>query len=157
NVKTYKEYQQLQDAYRRQKEYEASREAAKQRFDRWLRAEEAAEAAKTAKGLLGLAALENLLWLLGTILAEKWAEDVGSLFAHLFPKAVKDFARSKVGQAIIPFLFSEDPNNLLGPAGFGTQGFVTPQQPLPYTIQFENDPTKATVAAQEVTVKEQLD
>src|SRR5262249_5571038 len=52
----------------------------------------------------------------------------------------------------IPFIASGDPNNLVGPAGFGTQGWVAPQQTLPYSIEFENDPKKATAAAQDVTV-----
>ena len=49
---------------------------------------------------------------------------------------------------------SHDPNALIGPAGFGTQGFFAPSGPLPYTIDFEND---GSVAAQVVTVAEQLD
>ncbi len=57
----------------------------------------------------------------------------------------------------IRFLYSADPNNLVGPAGFGTQSWVTPQQTLPYSIEFENDPKKANVAAQDVTVTTQLD
>ena len=60
-------------------------------------------------------------------------------------------------ERLIPFLFPADPNNLVGPAGFGTQSWVTPQQTLPYSIEFENDPKKANVAAQDVTVTEQLD
>ena len=34
---------------------------------------------------------------------------------------------------------------------------MTPQQALPYTIGFENDPKKATAAAQAVTVTQTLD
>jgi RHS repeat-associated protein len=45
-----------------------------------------------------------------------------------------------------------DPNELIGPAGVGPQGYVTGQPVLPYTIGFENDPAKATLAAQAVTV-----
>jgi uncharacterized repeat protein (TIGR01451 family) len=50
---------------------------------------------------------------------------------------------------------SGDPNNLVGPAGFGPQGFVDGQETLPYTIDFENEPT-ATAPAQQVTVTDQL-
>jgi RHS repeat-associated protein len=64
---------------------------------------------------------------------------------------------SKQVSADIPFLAPRDPNDLLGPAGFGAPGYVSPQGPLPYTIQFENDPKIANAAAQEVTVTEQLD
>jgi hypothetical protein len=49
-----------------------------------------------------------------------------------------------------------DPNNLVGPAGFGAAGFVGPNAVLPYRIDFENEPT-ATAPAQQVTVTEQLD
>jgi RHS repeat-associated protein len=58
---------------------------------------------------------------------------------------------------IIDIFGSGDPNNLVGPAGFSAQNFVTPQDPLPYTIEFENDPNKATVAAEDVVVTQQLD
>ncbi|HET6882120.1 MAG TPA: DUF4214 domain-containing protein, partial [Pirellulales bacterium] len=49
---------------------------------------------------------------------------------------------------------SHDPNAMVGPAGYGTQEFVKPQGPLPYTVDFEND---GSVAAQDVTVTQQLD
>jgi hypothetical protein len=49
-----------------------------------------------------------------------------------------------------------DPNDLIGPAGFSTQGFIQPA-PLPYQIDFQNDPAKATAAVQVVTVTNQLD
>ena len=50
----------------------------------------------------------------------------------------------------------EDPNNIIGPAGFGDQNFVTLNQTLPYTIDFENEPT-AGLPAQQVIVTQQLD
>ena len=49
---------------------------------------------------------------------------------------------------------SNDPNALIGPAGYGTQSFIQPTGVLPYTVDFEND---GTAAAQDVTVTEQLD
>ena len=49
---------------------------------------------------------------------------------------------------------SHDPNALIGPAGFGTQNFIQPTGTWPYTVDFEND---GSVAAQDVTVTEQLD
>ena len=51
---------------------------------------------------------------------------------------------------------SLDPNDLLGPAGFGPTGFIDGNQVFPYRIDFENDPT-ATAPAQRVTVSNQLD
>jgi RHS repeat-associated protein/uncharacterized repeat protein (TIGR01451 family) len=47
-----------------------------------------------------------------------------------------------------------DPNALIGPTGYGTQGFIRPGGTWPYTVQFEND---GSVAAQDVTVTQQLD
>ena len=49
-----------------------------------------------------------------------------------------------------------DPNNIIGPAGFGDQNFVTLNLALPYTIDFENEPT-AGLPAQQVIVTQQLD
>jgi RHS repeat-associated protein len=52
---------------------------------------------------------------------------------------------------------SFDPNELIGPAGFGANNWVTPAEPLVYTTEFENDPKHATAPALEVIVTEQLD
>jgi hypothetical protein len=52
---------------------------------------------------------------------------------------------------------SKDPNDIIGPAGFGDDRWIAFDDPLPYTIRFENDPVKATAAAQEVFVTQQLD
>jgi RHS repeat-associated protein/uncharacterized repeat protein (TIGR01451 family) len=51
---------------------------------------------------------------------------------------------------------SQDPNDLIGPAGFGDAQFVSADQTLPYTIDFENL-SSATAPAQQVVVTEQLD
>jgi RHS repeat-associated protein/uncharacterized repeat protein (TIGR01451 family) len=51
-------------------------------------------------------------------------------------------------------VISNDPNALVGPAGFGTQGFLQPGGTWSYTVGFEND---GSAAAQDVTVTEQLD
>lgn len=48
-----------------------------------------------------------------------------------------------------------DPNEKVGPSGNGTQAFVGTQQPLPYTIYFENVPTAQGYAAR-VLVTDQL-
>ena len=50
----------------------------------------------------------------------------------------------------------KDPNELLGPSGFGPQEFVSADQSLPYTIDFANE-TAATAPAQQVVITEQLD
>jgi hypothetical protein len=49
-----------------------------------------------------------------------------------------------------------DPNNLVGPAGYGSQGYIQPGT-FSYEVDFENDPTKATAAAQVVTATFTLD
>ncbi|HQU47265.1 MAG TPA: Ig-like domain-containing protein, partial [Pirellulales bacterium] len=58
---------------------------------------------------------------------------------------------AKMGTTV---LTSRDPNAIVGPSGYGTSGFVQDQGVWPYTVFFEND---GSVAAQDVTVSEQLD
>lgn len=49
-----------------------------------------------------------------------------------------------------------DPNDKIGPSGYGEDAFVAARQPMPYTIDFENVPT-ATAPVQVVRVTDQLD
>jgi hypothetical protein len=49
-----------------------------------------------------------------------------------------------------------DPNDIVGPAGFGPSAFVLPDQPFPYRVDFENKPD-ASAPAQVVTVTQHLD
>jgi hypothetical protein len=51
---------------------------------------------------------------------------------------------------------SKDPNDLLGPAGFGPEHAVAVHEALPFTIRFEND-ASATAPAQEIRVTAALD
>ena len=67
------------------------------------------------------------------------------------------FGRSKVQVTVIPVRCSRDPNEILGPEGFGEQKFVSIKNPLPYIINFENDPDFATAPAQKVTVTHEFD
>jgi len=53
-------------------------------------------------------------------------------------------------------LTSSDPNEIVGPSGYGTAGYVPAGQPLPYEIDFANE-SSASLPAQTVTVTEQLD
>ena len=46
-----------------------------------------------------------------------------------------------------------DPNNILGPQGFGVAQYVPISQSLGYSIQFENEPT-ATLPTPQVTITE---
>jgi RHS repeat-associated protein len=50
---------------------------------------------------------------------------------------------------------ANDPNELVGPAGAGAAGFVSPSVTLPYTIRFENKPD-ASLPAQVVNVTQTL-
>lgn len=54
-------------------------------------------------------------------------------------------------------LFSFDPNDITGPAGFGDENWIAANQILPYTIRFENDSTLASAPALAVNITQQLD
>ncbi len=49
-----------------------------------------------------------------------------------------------------------DPNEKLSPDGYGEQRFISAQQEIPYTVNFENQPT-ATAYAQRIRITDQLD
>jgi subtilase family serine protease len=49
-----------------------------------------------------------------------------------------------------------DPNDILGPEGFGDERWINARNPLAYTIRFENEPT-ASAPAQEVIITQYLD
>jgi RHS repeat-associated protein len=55
---------------------------------------------------------------------------------------------------VILVIGAEDPNTLIGPAGYGMEGFIPSSGNLPYTVDFEND---GTASALDVSVTEQLD
>ena len=61
-----------------------------------------------------------------------------------------------LSQAIASVLTAFDPNDITGPAGFGTQNYLIPTQTFPYAIRFENQ-ASATAPAVFVTVTQQLD
>ena len=50
-----------------------------------------------------------------------------------------------------------DPNDILGPTGFGEDRWVSIDRTLDYTIRFENDPVFAEAPAQEVRIRQVLD
>ncbi|MUH00351.1 hypothetical protein F7734_52020 [Scytonema sp. UIC 10036] len=60
------------------------------------------------------------------------------------------------GHSTTNVVVSRDPNDILGPQGFGAEHWVT-SDPLNYTIRFENDPIFATAPAQVVRITQQLD
>ena len=57
---------------------------------------------------------------------------------------------------LIPTIISLDPNDIIGPTGFGEEKWTSATSTLPYTIRFENQST-ATAPAQTVTVTHPLD
>ncbi len=52
---------------------------------------------------------------------------------------------------------SADPNDIIGPSGYGDEKWVGVNDPLPYTVRFENDPLVATAPAQVVRITQTLD
>jgi hypothetical protein len=56
----------------------------------------------------------------------------------------------------VPTVRPRDPNDIIGPAGFGEEKWITASSTLPYIIRFENQST-ATAPAQSVTVTHPLD
>ena len=55
-----------------------------------------------------------------------------------------------------PPVASSDPNDIVGPRGFGEEGWIGARSVLPYMIRFENQ-AEATAPAQRVTITHQLD
>lgn len=53
-------------------------------------------------------------------------------------------------------VFPQDPNDILGPEGFGEERFVSNDDFLSFTIRFENQPS-ATAPAQEVIIVQEMD
>lgn len=54
-------------------------------------------------------------------------------------------------------IYANDPNEIIGPTGFGPEKWITRSQQLGYRINFENDSTLATAPAQMVLITQQLD
>ena len=52
---------------------------------------------------------------------------------------------------------SFDPNEILGPSGFGEENYIAKRNSLNYTLYFENDPEFATAPAQEIFLTDTLD
>lgn len=53
--------------------------------------------------------------------------------------------------------FSHDPNDIIGPAGYGPDNHIVATSVMPYAIRFENDAEKATAPAAMVTITQTLD
>lgn len=57
----------------------------------------------------------------------------------------------------IPIVCSRDPNDIIGPEGYGDPKWVSVNEVLPYKIRFENDPEFATAPAQKVFINHPID
>jgi hypothetical protein len=77
--------------------------------------------------------------------SKTWTQQIGQAIRNIGSSLVKTITN----------VFAHDPNEKLGPVGFGSQHFVGIGD-MPYTIFFENDPKLATAAAQVVTITDQL-
>jgi RHS repeat-associated protein len=84
-----------------------------------------------------------------TGLAQNFALGFLSNAANIFSSIVL-----RIQDSLVVLAF--DPNDITGPAGFGDQNYITPDQVFPYTIRFENQ-ASATAPAVFVTVTQQLD
>jgi len=88
---------------------------------------------------------------------------LGKLHTALYGKALRDYLewlRSEIGkflrlkekvEAEIEWIGSMDPNDILGPAGYGDGNFIHRSLLMEFKIRFENQPN-ATAAAQRVTI-----
>ncbi|MEM6783053.1 MAG: CARDB domain-containing protein [Bacteroidota bacterium] len=56
-----------------------------------------------------------------------------------------------------PFFGSDDPNDILGPDGYGDARWVPRAEPMAYRIRFENNPETANAPAKEVVITQTLD
>ncbi len=63
---------------------------------------------------------------------------------------------SLVQYGMIPVIAPRDPNDILGPQGYGEEHWVSSQNPLAYTIRYENQ-ASATAPAQQVSITQKLD
>jgi hypothetical protein len=66
------------------------------------------------------------------------------------------FRKKKKGQHKSKGVFSFDPNEITGPDGYGTPGYIDPETNMVYTVFFENKDS-ATAPASEVVVLDTLD
>ncbi len=77
-----------------------------------------------------------------TVTVTAMAQAAAVFFAFLFFTSAQPADAESVEQRA-----SDDPNDIVGPAGVGAQGFLDVDQSLPYTVNFENKPTASAAAA----------
>jgi RHS repeat-associated protein len=86
-----------------------------------------------------------------SLIAKEGAQQlVDSLFQLLLSNLIS------LSEEFANFVSSIDPNDIIGPGGYGTEHYLNPNQTFPYAIRFENQPS-ATAPAVFVTVTQKLD
>ncbi|MGK7959023.1 CARDB domain-containing protein, partial [Crocosphaera sp.] len=76
--------------------------------------------------------------------------------AGINANVIYEDAKDLLSEFITLIINAFDPNDILGPEGFGEENWIPGDEPLNYTIRFENLDT-ATAPAREVRIVQQLD
>lgn len=74
----------------------------------------------------------------------------------LIPRFIPVFVFNTLDHSTTQAKTAHDPNEITGPTGFGSQGFLPATSTLPYRVDFTNE-ANATAPADVVTVTQQLD
>ena len=82
---------------------------------------------------------------------------LGNLIKYLIDNHLWDELRELLDDLSTWIIRPFDPNDILGPPGYGDARWVPADSILDYTIRFENDPELASAPAQRVTIDQLLD
>jgi RHS repeat-associated protein len=115
--------------------------------EQYLQAMRLKAAFAAAEPLTGPLVLVPLGWTIGSAIGDAIAP---TPFGQSINNAVNNWL-----QGILAKILPHDPNDILGPGGYGAQGYVPASQAFSYTVQFQNAAT-ATAPADTVVVTEQL-
>lgn len=96
-------------------------------------------------------------WHLTGYNCQQYAQDVVDAYRRRYWQQPPLVRTRIIVQSFAEILFGGDPNDIVGPAGYGPGNYLPPGRTLPYTINFMNDPKIATAAAQDVIITETLD
>lgn len=119
------------------------------------------KAATVENGLQGIAKKGAKEVIESTSKAVVWpvflAHDIYKCMKNTF-RGMKDYVNGTHESAEIPLdkVTSWDPNEKVGPAGYGANGYMASSAPMPYTIMFENK-KEATAPAWRVIIVDTLD
>ncbi|MCM0593810.1 MAG: CARDB domain-containing protein [Gloeotrichia echinulata DEX184] len=124
---------------------------------------------KTRRGSASVELLSTISTITGALTLPYWANkyfpdkpwvNIGAEILDFFnplslPQDILDLW-DLADEIVTDIIRPSDPNDILGPAGFGEEKWITASSTLPYTIRFENQAT-ATAPAQQVVITQQLD